>query len=88
MQVASRPTDTFTDQATGNSIMVSATPALIGPTLTWFGGRVYNPMATWNNSNGISLIFDGYDAAYAARALPRILRTIAALARSFCPPAA
>jgi hypothetical protein len=32
----------------------------------WFGGRVYNPNAVYQNPNQISLIFSGYDVAYFA----------------------
>jgi hypothetical protein len=62
--IASRPTVTVTDQATGSTVTVPATPPVIGATQTWYAGRVYNPMAMWNNSGQISLIFDGYNAGY------------------------
>jgi len=48
------------------SVTIPANTPVIGATQPWFGGRVYNPNAMWQNSNTISLIFDGYDAAYSA----------------------
>jgi hypothetical protein len=66
--IASRPTATFTDQATGNSLTVPATPPVVGATQAWFAGRVYAPNAIVNaQGSGVSLIFDGYDQAYAAK---------------------
>jgi hypothetical protein len=38
--------------------------AILGPTQTWFTGRVYNPQALWASPNTLNLIFTGYDAAY------------------------
>jgi hypothetical protein len=66
--IISRPTATFTDQATGQQLTVPATPPVVGATLAWYAGRVYAPNAIVNAAaNGVSLIFDGYDQAYAAK---------------------
>jgi hypothetical protein len=66
--IISRPTATFTDQATGNPITVPAVNPVVGATLPWFAGRVYAPNAIINaTGTGISLIFDGYDQGYAAK---------------------
>jgi len=66
--IVSRPTATFTDQATGNLLTIPATPPVVGATQAWFAGRVYAPNAIVNsNGSGVSLIFDGYDQGYAAK---------------------
>lgn len=66
--IASRPTATFTDQATGTSLTIPATPPVVGATQAWYAGRVYAPNAIVNSqSNGVSLIFDGYNTGYAAK---------------------
>jgi len=66
--IASRPTATFTDQATGNMLTIPATAPVVGATQAWFSGRVYAPNAIVNsNGAGVSLIFDGYDQGYAAK---------------------
>jgi hypothetical protein len=66
--IASRPTDTFTDQATNTSMTIPATAPVVGPTQAWFAGRIYAPNAVVNaQHNGVSLIFDGYSQAYAAK---------------------
>jgi hypothetical protein len=66
--IISRPTATFTDQATNTSITVPATAPVVGATLPWFAGRVYAPNAIVNAAgNGVSVIFDGYDQGYAAK---------------------
>jgi hypothetical protein len=66
--VASRPTATFTDQATGNSLTIPATPPVVGATQAWFAGRIYAPNAIVNAAGtGVSLVFDGYDTGYAAK---------------------
>jgi hypothetical protein len=66
--IASRPTATFTDQATGNLLTIPATPPVIGATQAWFAGRVYAPNVIVNSSGtGLSLIFDGYGQGYAAK---------------------
>ncbi len=65
--IASRPTETnIVDQATGTTVTVPANAPVIGATQPWFAGRVYNPMAMWNNANQISLIFTGYNAGYSS----------------------
>ncbi|MBV8732178.1 MAG: hypothetical protein JO336_20410, partial [Acidobacteriia bacterium] len=46
------------------SVTIPANIPVIGPTQPWFGGRVYNPNAVWQNSDTISLIFSGYNAGY------------------------
>ena len=66
--IASRPTATFTDQATGNSLTIPATVPVVGATQPWFSGRVYAPNAIVNaQGTGVSLVFDGYDQGYAAK---------------------
>ena len=66
--IVSRPTATFTDQATSLSLTIPATTPVVGATLPWFAGRVYAPNAIVNSrSNGVSLIFDGYNTGYAAK---------------------
>ena len=66
--IASRPTATFTDQATGNLLTIPATAPVVGATQAWFAGRVYAPNAIVNSTGtGVSLIFDGYDQGYAAK---------------------
>jgi hypothetical protein len=66
--ILSRPTDTFKDQATGSMLLIPAIPPVAGPTQAWFAGRVYAPNAIVNAlSNGVSLVFDGYDTGYAAK---------------------
>ncbi len=66
--IVSRPTATFTDQATSNSLTIPATTPVVGATQPWFAGRVYAPNAIVNSqNNGVSLIFDGYDTGYAAK---------------------
>ncbi len=71
--IVSRPQATFTDQATGASLTIPATPPIAGAdqsangySYPWYFGRVYNPNAIVNSAgNGVSLIFDGYDMGYA-----------------------
>ncbi len=66
--IASRPTDTFPDQATGEMLTIPAIAPVVGPTQAWFAGRVYGPNAIVNsNGTGVSLVFDGYDQGYAAK---------------------
>jgi len=66
--IVSRPTATFTDQATGTSLTIPATAPVAGATQLWFAGRVYAPNAIVNaTGTGISLVFDGYDQGYAAK---------------------
>ena len=66
--IASRPTATFPDQATGQMLTVPATAPVVGPTQPWFGGRVYGPNAIVNSTGtGVTLVFDGYDTNYAAK---------------------
>ncbi len=66
--IASRPTATFTDQATGSPVTVPATTPVVGATQAWFAGRVYAPNAIVNSTGtGVSLVFDGYDQGYAAK---------------------
>jgi hypothetical protein len=66
--IASRPTATFTDQATGEQVTIPAIPPVVGPTALWYAGRVYAPNAIVNaQRTGVSLIFDGYDQGYAAK---------------------
>jgi hypothetical protein len=66
--IASRPTATFTDQATGDLLTIPATPPVVGATQAWFAGRVYAPNVIVNSTGtGLSLIFDGYDQGYAAK---------------------
>jgi hypothetical protein len=66
--ILSRPTDTFTDQATGQPLLIPSTPPVAGPTQPWFNGRVYAPNAIVNSANnGVSLVFDGYDVGYGAK---------------------
>lgn len=66
--IASRPTATFTDQATGSLLTIPATPPVVGTTQAWFAGRVYAPNAIVNsNGTGVTLIFDGYNMGYAAK---------------------
>src|ERR1700722_9384265 len=66
--IVSRPTATFADQATGNQLTIPATPPVVGATQAWFAGRVYAPNAIVNaQSNGVSLIFDGFNTGYAAK---------------------
>jgi hypothetical protein len=58
----------FTDQATGTSLTIPGTTPVAGATQAWFAGRVYAPNAVVNSqNNGVSLIFDGYNQAYAAK---------------------
>ena len=66
--IASRPTATFTDQATGSLLTIPATTPVVGATQAWFAGRVYAPNAIVNaTGTGVSLIIDGYDQGYAAK---------------------
>jgi hypothetical protein len=66
--IASRPTATFTDQATGNMLTIPAVAPVVGPTQAWFAGRVYAPNAIVKaDGSGVSLVFDGYDQGYAAK---------------------
>lgn len=66
--IVSRPTATFTDQATGSTLTIPATAPVVGATQAWFAGRVYAPNAIVNSTgSGVSLIFDGYDQGYAAK---------------------
>lgn len=66
--IASRPTATFTDQATGALLTIPAVAPLVGTTQAWFSGRVYAPNAIVNSTGtGVTLIFDGYDQGYAAK---------------------
>jgi len=66
--IASRPTDTFTDQATQSSLLIPANAPVVGATQAWFSGRVYAPNVIVNSqNNGVSLVFDGYDQGYAAK---------------------
>jgi hypothetical protein len=66
--IASRPTATFTDQATGSPVTVPSVAPVVGATQAWFAGRVYAPNAIVNSAGtGVSLIFDGYDQGYAAK---------------------
>ena len=51
-----------TDPATSATIPLNA--PVLGATELWFTGRVYNPQATWANSNTLNLTFAGYDSAY------------------------
>lgn len=70
--IVSRPTATFTDQATGDPVTVPAVPPVVAATAPnatepWYAGRVYAPNAIVNAAgNGVSLVFDGYDMGYAA----------------------
>ena len=41
--IVSRPTATFTDQATNQQLTIPATPPVVGATQTWYAGRVYAP---------------------------------------------
>jgi hypothetical protein len=41
----------------------TSTP-VVGPAQSWFGGRVYAPMAIYSDPQHVNLIFDGYDAGY------------------------
>lgn len=67
--IVSRPTATFTDQATNQVLTIPATAPVVGATQPWFAGRVYAPNALVNSqNNGVSLIFDGYNTGYAAKA--------------------
>jgi hypothetical protein len=66
--IASRPTATFTDQATNSPVTVPGVAPVVGATQAWFAGRVYAPNAIVNSAGtGISLVFDGYDQGYAAK---------------------
>jgi hypothetical protein len=66
--IASRPTATFTDQATGDLLKIPGTNPVVGATQAWFAGRVYAPNAIVNSAGtGVTLIFDGYDQGYAAK---------------------
>jgi hypothetical protein len=66
--IASRPTATFTDQATGGLLTIPAITPVVGATQAWFAGRIYAPSAIVNSAGtGVSLIFDGYDQGYAAK---------------------
>jgi hypothetical protein len=66
--IASRPTATFTDQATGSPLTIPAATPVVGAAQAWFAGRVYAPNAIVNSTGtGVSLIFDGYDQGYAAK---------------------
>ncbi len=73
--IVSRPTATFTDQATGAMLtipaiapVVAADQAANGFSYPWYAGRVYAPNAIVNSTgSGVSLIFDGYDQGYAAK---------------------
>jgi len=66
--IASRPTATFTDQATSGLLTVPGTPPVVGTTAPWYAGRIYAPNAIVNaTGTGVSLIFDGYDQGYAAK---------------------
>ncbi|HEX3587202.1 MAG TPA: hypothetical protein VH024_14465, partial [Candidatus Angelobacter sp.] len=66
--IVSRPTATFTDQATGNSLTIPATPPVAGATQLWFAGRVYAPNAIVNAAgSGVSLVFAGYSQGYAGK---------------------
>jgi len=66
--IASRPTATFTDQATDTPLTIPATAPVVGPTQAWFAGRVYAPNAIVNSTGtGVTLVFDGYDTGYAAK---------------------
>lgn len=66
--IASRPTATFTDQATDTMLTIPAIAPVVGPTQAWFAGRVYGPNAIVNSTGtGVSLVFDGYDQGYAAK---------------------
>jgi len=66
--IASRPTATFTDQATSSMLTIPATAPVVGTTQAWFAGRVYAPNAiVSSNGSGVSLVFDGYDQGYAAK---------------------
>jgi hypothetical protein len=64
--IASVSTVTATDPVTSQIVTIPANSPVIGPTQTWFTGRVYNPNAMVAGPNSINLIFDGYDAAYSA----------------------
>jgi hypothetical protein len=66
--IVSRPTATFTDQATSTMLTIPATAPVVGTTQAWFAGRVYGPNAIVNSTGtGVSLVFDGYDQGYAAK---------------------
>ena len=66
--IASRPTATFPDQATGNMLTIPAIAPIVGTTQAWFAGRVYAPNAIVNSTGtGITLVFDGYDQGYAGK---------------------
>jgi hypothetical protein len=66
--IASRPTATFIDQATGTSMTIPGVTPVVGATQPWFAGRVYAPNAIVNaQGTGVSLLFDGYDQGYAAK---------------------
>ena len=49
-----------------NGATIPANTPVLGSTLSWFTGRVYNPQATWATGNSVNLTFAGYDATYSA----------------------
>jgi hypothetical protein len=64
--IASVSTVTATDPVTHSSITIPATAPVIGATQSWFAGRVYNPNAMVTGTNGINLVFAGYNAGFSA----------------------
>ena len=66
--IASRPTATLTDQATGTMMTFPANTPVVGATQPWFAGRVYAPSAIVSSTGtGVTLVFAGYDPRYAAK---------------------
>jgi hypothetical protein len=64
--IASVSTVTAVDPVTQESVTIPANTPVVGPTQSWFTGRVYGPQAAWASSTSISLIFAGYNATYSA----------------------
>jgi hypothetical protein len=58
--IASRPTATFPDQATGNMLTIPAIAPVVDPTQPWFAGLANAPNAIVNSTGtGATLVFDG-----------------------------
>lgn len=50
-------------QTSGGTTYPTRTP-VVGPAQTFFGGRIYGPMAVYQDSTHVNLLFAGYNLAY------------------------
>ena len=61
--ITSNPIASIAPMTVNGTTYPTSTP-VVGPAQSWFGGRVYAPMAIYSDPQHVNLIFDGYDAGY------------------------